>query len=261
MWATIRAGRGTAGSLLVWAEGFTGFCQLPSPWQISLWAEPRAGCLGVCSWMQPRGSPAAAVPRVLHCGRAGLLLPLLVLEGPVHSMADGWEWCPCFPKVQSLWPLCGPGAAFPSLHTGSMPAETQLCTWAAYNLYERKWCILVYLSPSYVLLQLLPHPCWTAVLRQGLAIGLAGVFLLQHGKDLPFLCPHWAHRLPSSSFVSSRQGKKLASPCLKYSPWWPWPLIYSVCLSCVWPPYVAGGELCLPERPSVGTLKRLRFCL
>lgn len=61
--------------------------------------------------------------------------------------------------------------------------------------------------------------------------------------------PHSAHRLPSPSFVSSRQGKKLGSPSLKYSPcWpWPWPLIYSACLSCVWPPCVAGGKLGLRD--------------
>lgn len=99
--------QGTAGSLLVWAEGFSRFCQLPSPWLISLWAEPRAGCLGVCSRTQPPGSPAAAVTQVLHCGRAGLLLPLLPLEGPAHP----WQMGGSSSRVSRRFHPVGPRAA------------------------------------------------------------------------------------------------------------------------------------------------------
>lgn len=146
MWPTIRAGRAQqVGSLLVWAEGFSSSRQLPSPWQMSVWAEPEQGVSVCAAGCSPREAQQQLLPSAVPWqGWAPASPP--ALGRACASMADGWEQCPCLPKVQSCRPLCGPRAAMPWLHMAVCLLKL-LCTWAALNLYERKWCILVYLSP------------------------------------------------------------------------------------------------------------------
>lgn len=164
IWPTIRARGGPAGSLLVQAEGFSGFCQLPCPWQISLRSDPKQGVSVRAAGCSPR-KHEAAVTQVLHSGRAGLLLCLLALKSPVYSTADEWEPCPHLPKVQS----CG---------LASAPGEALAYMWAAFNHVwreTRRPCL----------------PCSLGAGRPG-CLGLAGALVL--GEIFLFSwCCLWAH--------------------------------------------------------------------
>lgn len=90
----------------------------------------------MCSWMQPPGSPAAAVTRVLSCGSAGLLLPLLVLEGPAHSMADGWRDARVSRRFNPAGPSVGQG--LPSPHCVLAVCLVKLCFACGLHLIGTK---------------------------------------------------------------------------------------------------------------------------
>lgn len=98
IWPTIRAGGGPAGSLLVWAEGFTGFCQLPSPWQISLRADPDQGITERAAGSSPQEVWQQLLPE--HALRWSQASASPSAPGrPCVLTADGWERCPCLPKL------------------------------------------------------------------------------------------------------------------------------------------------------------------
>lgn len=191
MWPTIRAGRAQqVGSLLVWAEGFSSSCQLPSPWQMSVWAEPQSRVSRCVQLDAAPGKPSSSSYPVLCRGRAGLLLPLLLLEGPVPPWQMGGSSARVSRRFNPAGPCVGQGLPSPG------------CTWqcACWNCFARElhWICMKGNGASWftfhlcVLLQLLPHPCWTAAPRQGLAMGLAGAFLLQHdelARTFPSLAP------------------------------------------------------------------------